>query len=107
MTRRRSRRARPLPFENRCTDGEHGWRWHQALEGLGVDTVRLQFALQSITPDSDLAELDIPPRFVRDWLRYHEQRDRRDARRWRLLVVAFAALAAAGAAVSAWPILTR
>jgi hypothetical protein len=88
-----------LPFENRWTNGEHGWQWHCELERLGVSTVRIMFAdHETHRTRRPTVVYDIPPEFVRDWLAFH---DRHETRRQRLRDLIFAAIAIAALVIAA------
>jgi hypothetical protein len=66
------------PFENRWTSGKTAWRWHQQLEALGVETVRLRLAMAEAASPIPFPCPDIPSGFVRDWLRHHDHRPGRE-----------------------------
>lgn len=61
------------PFENRWTSGKRAWRWHQELEALGVETVRVRLALAESADPVPFPYPDIPSGFVLDWLRHHDR----------------------------------
>lgn len=103
---RRGMNKRP-PFENRWTSGRKAWRWHQELEALGVENVRLRLALLDAPAPVAFPDPDIPPGFIRDWLSYCDRKVRNDAARWRVAVVLLAALAAAAAMLAGWPVFVR
>lgn len=94
MRRRMSRRP---PFENRWTSGKLAWRWHQELEALGVENVRLRLALKDARDPVDFPDPDIPGGFVQDWLDYHDRKVRKGAARWKGVTILVAALAVADA----------
>ena len=85
------------PFENRWTSGKRAWVWHQELEALGVENVRLRLALVEATDPVAFPYPDIPAGFVLDWLRYHDGKSGRGATRGglmaALLIGALAAVA--------------
>lgn len=104
MRRRMSKRP---PFENRWTSGKQAWRWHQELEALGVENVRLRLALLDASPPVAFPDPDMPPGFVQDWLRYCDRKLRAGVARWRTAAILMAALAAAAALIAVWPTVVR
>ena len=98
---RRGMSRRP-PFENRWTSGKRAWHWHQELEALGVDAVRLRLALRDAANPVEFPDPDIPAGFVRDWLDYHDHRLKASAMGWRIAFAAAIGLAMTVALVGAW-----
>jgi hypothetical protein len=98
--------SRRPPFENRWTSGKTAWRWHQELEALGVENVRLRLALKDARNPVDFPDPDIPGGFVEDWLNYHDRKVRRGSANWKAAAV-FLALAAAAAILATWPMVVR
>ncbi|SFL60180.1 hypothetical protein SAMN03159423_2753 [Bradyrhizobium sp. NFR13] len=86
-----------LPFENRWTNGEHGWQWYCELERLGLMNVRAMFADHEIRhPGKRAVIFDIPGGFVRDWLAFHDRRTARQQFLWRAIVIGLTLVTAVG-----------
>jgi hypothetical protein len=98
---RRVRSSRP-PFENRWTSGSKAWVWHQELEAIGVENVRVRLALQDAPVPVGFTDAEIPEGFVRDWLIYHDRKARRGTVRWRVFIALLATAAAIVALWAAW-----
>jgi hypothetical protein len=79
---------RPIPFENRWTNGEQGRRWMLRLEREGVKNVRAIYADHELhAPAERLLLDDVPIGFARDWLAWHQRvKQRRRRNRHRVVV---------------------
>ncbi|WP_407169596.1 hypothetical protein [Bradyrhizobium sp. ORS 111] len=95
-------KSHAIPFQNRWANGAHAWPWHCELEPLGVPATRTMYCEhEAHHRDECSVVFDIPPRFVHDWLAFHDRRDARQQLVWRESIVALWAVAASGLVFSA------